>query len=161
MLWGGRNTANKYHRHMWGVLAVSWPHQVCPYSCACAFPVYTSQAVGCSSRELSEAGPGLCVLPRSKLLRFRFSGTPQRRRLGWACILCPSQVWAAQATRCLVTADSPGGECILSPPQSQPIGFLGVSWRTYLRCAMFLFWGVDLWLWPSRQMSTIQNPKKS
>ena len=31
----------------------------------------------------SKAGPGLCSLPRSKLLRFRFSGTPQRHRLCW------------------------------------------------------------------------------
>ena len=35
-------------------------------------------------RELSETGPGMRALPRSEPLRFRFSGTPQRRRLGWA-----------------------------------------------------------------------------
>ena len=29
---GGRNTANKYHWHVWGVFAVSWPHWVCPCS---------------------------------------------------------------------------------------------------------------------------------
>jgi len=51
--------------------------------------------------ELSEAGPGLCALPRSKPLRFRYLGSPQRRRLGWACVLCPSQVRAAQVTRYL------------------------------------------------------------
>ena len=50
------------------------------------------------------------VLSRSKLLRFWFSGTPQRLRLGWASVLCPSQVQAAQATRCLVSALSPGGK---------------------------------------------------
>ena len=54
-------------------------------------------------RELSEAGPGLYALPRSKLLRFRNSGSPQRRRLGWACVLCPSHVRAAQVTRCLAS----------------------------------------------------------
>ena len=54
--------------------------------------------------ELSEAGPGLYTLPRSKPLRFRYWGTPQRCRLGWACILCPSQVRAAQVTRCLGSA---------------------------------------------------------
>ena len=75
---------------------------------ACAFPVYTSQALGCSAGELSEVGPGLHALPRSKPLRFRFSGTPQRHRLSWACILCPSQVQAAQVTRCLASALSPG-----------------------------------------------------
>ena len=53
--------------------------------------------------ELSEAGPGLYALPRSKLLRFRHLGSPQRRRLGWACVLCPSQVRAAQVIRCLAS----------------------------------------------------------
>ena len=42
----------------------------------CAFMVYASQALGCSTGELSQAGPGLHALPRSKPLRFRFSGTP-------------------------------------------------------------------------------------
>ena len=53
--------------------------------------------------ELSEAGPGLHAPPRSKPLRFRYSGSPQRCRLGWACVLCPSQVRADQVTRCLVS----------------------------------------------------------
>ena len=26
VLWGGRNTANKYHWHVWGILSVSWPY---------------------------------------------------------------------------------------------------------------------------------------
>ena len=58
-------------------------------------------------RALFKAGPAFRVLPRSKLLRF--SDTPQGYRLGWACVLCPSQVRAAQATRCLASALSPGG----------------------------------------------------
>ena len=41
------------------------------------------------------------------------------------------------------------------------IGFLGVQRARLLRCAMCLFWWADLWLQPSRQMSTIQNPKNS
>ena len=41
----------------------------------CAFPIYTAQAPGCSSGELSRVGPGLHALPRSKLARFGFSGT--------------------------------------------------------------------------------------
>ena len=38
MLWGGRNTANKYHWSVWGVLAVSWLHWVCPCSQRVCFP---------------------------------------------------------------------------------------------------------------------------
>ena len=74
-----------------------------------AFPVYTAQAPGCSAGELSKVGPGFCVLPRSKLLRFRFSGTPQRHRLGWAHVLCHSQVQAVQVTTCLASALSQVG----------------------------------------------------
>ena len=78
-----------------------------PYTSAhstCAFPVYTVQAPGCFAGKLSKAGPVLLALPRSKLFRFRFLGTPQRHSLGWACVLCPSQVQAAQATRCLASS---------------------------------------------------------
>ena len=82
----------------------------------CAFPVYTSQALGCSARELSEVGPGLHTLPRSKPLTFRFLGTPQRCRLSWACILCPSQVRAAQVTKCLASALSLGAAHLITSP---------------------------------------------
>ena len=112
----------------------------------CAFPVYTAQAPGCSAWELSKVGPGLHALPRSKPLRFRFSGTPQRRRLGWACVLCPSQVQAAQVTRCLESTVTPGRGYVLLPLPSQLLSFLGVQWVHLLRCAVCLFWGADLWL---------------
>ena len=103
-------------------------------------------------RELSEAGPGLCALPRSKPIRFRFSSTPQKWRLGWAWVLCPSQVQAAQVTRCLASAFTPRWGVRL-------LGFLGVQWACLLRCAACLFWGADCWLQPSQWMSTLQNPK--
>ena len=57
---------------------------------------------------LQGMGPELCALPRSKPLRFRFSGTPQRRRLCWACVLCCSSFREAQVTRCLVSTLSSG-----------------------------------------------------
>ena len=103
VLWGGRNTANKYHWRVWGVLTVSQPHWVCPQSQHVWFP-----GLHCSGSRLlcrgTKVGPELHALPRSKPLRLRFSGIPQRHRLGWAWVLCPSQVRAAQATRCLATA---------------------------------------------------------
>ena len=33
--------------------------------------------------------PWVACTAQVKPLRFRFSGSPQRRRLGWSCILCP------------------------------------------------------------------------
>ena len=32
VLWGGRDTANNHHWHVWGVLAVYGPHCICPSS---------------------------------------------------------------------------------------------------------------------------------
>jgi len=112
--------------------------------------------------ELSEAGLGLSALPRSKPLRFRYSGTPQRRRLHWACVLCSSQVQAAQVTRCLVSKVTVTcGHYDLLPSPSLLLGFLGVQLAHLLRCAVCLFWGADLWLQPFRRVSTVQNPNKS
>ena len=89
VLWGGKNTANKYH---WCVFTVIQPHWVCPHSWSVCFPSLHCSDSRLLCQELSDAGPGLHALLRSKSLRFRFSGTPQRRRLGWACVLRPSQV---------------------------------------------------------------------
>ena len=90
-----------------------------PTHCVCAFLVYTVQAPGCSAGELSKTGHGLCVVPRSKPLMFRFSDTSQRCRVSWACVLCLSQIPAAQATRCLVSSLSPGGMmCLITSPIS-------------------------------------------
>ena len=132
-----------------------------PLMAACAFPAYTAQAPGRSAGELSKAGPGLRALPRSKLLRFRFSGAPQRRRLSWASVLWPVQVRAAQAARCLASAHSPGGPCVSSPPPlpaprplapSQPLGFLGFFLGAPRgrrpSCGVCLLCGADVWLRP-------------
>ena len=88
-------------------------------------------------RELSEAGPGLHAPLRSKPLRFRHSCSPQRHRLGWACVLCPSQVRVAQVF-------GERGRCDLSPFPSLLFSFLGVQLAPLLR------WIV-----------TVQNLKKS
>ena len=87
--------------------------------------------------EPSEAGPGLHAPPRSKPLRFRHSGSPQRRRLGWVCVLCPSQVQVARVFGEL-------GCCDLSPLPSPLLGFLGVPLAPLLR-----------------RMVTVQSPEKS
>ena len=85
-------------------------HSVCPFRLPCS-----GSRLLC--RELSEVGPEFYALPRSKLLRFRFLDTPQRRRLGWDCVLCPSPVRAAQVTRCLASAVAPtwGLRLVASP----------------------------------------------
>ena len=174
--WGeGRNPANTYHWRVWGALPVSGPHWVCPHSHVCAFLVYTALAPGRSAGDLSKAGPGLRALSWSKLLRFRFLRAPQRHRLGWVCVLCPSQVLAAQVTGCLVSSLSPGGGCVSSPAQSQLLSPGGgvshhlpspsccpqVHHESIISGMLCLLRGAYLWLRPSWQMSTIQDPRKT
>ena len=85
-------------RSVWVTLGLP-PHMACVL-----FPSTLLRLPGCSVGELSKADPVFHALPRSKLLRFRFLGTPQRHRLSWVCVLCPSQVRAAQPTRWLLSA---------------------------------------------------------
>ena len=77
-------------------------------------------------REPSEAGSGLHASPRCKPLRLRHPRSPQRHRLGWACVLCPSQVQAAQEF-------GDRGRCDLWPLPSLLPSFLGVQLAPLLR----------------------------
>ena len=103
---------------------------------------------------LQGAGPELHALPRPTPLRFRFSGSPQRCRLGWACVLCLPR---SKQLRQLGArgAHSPRAWCIFSPLWSQP-QFPGAL----VGCAFCLFCEADFWLRPSQRMSTIQNLKE-
>ena len=100
VLWGGRNTANKYHWCLWGVFAVFQPHWVClprptPAPGMCAFPVYTAQALGCSAGNclmralgcvhfpgLSRSGSGTRVLHKgTDLVGPAFCALPRSEQL--------------------------------------------------------------------------------
>ena len=97
---GREDAANKLH---WRVLVVCQPH----WACSCSQLMHPPCPHSSGSRLLpckpSETSPGLHVPPKSKLLRFRHSGSPQRHRLRWACVLCPSQLRATRVMRCLVS----------------------------------------------------------
>ena len=117
----GRSTANKCHWCVWGVRAVSQPCWVCPRSRRVCFPGLHCSGSRLLCQELSEAGPGLCARPSSKLLRFRFFSTPQRCRLSWACVFHPSEVPAAQVTRCVASAVTPSwGLRLITSPDPAP-----------------------------------------
>ena len=80
-------------------------HWVCPCSRCVCFPGLHCSGSRLLCQELSEVGPGLHALSRFKPLRFRFSGTHQRCRLGWAWVFVPGP--SIQVTRCLVSTVSP------------------------------------------------------
>ena len=110
VLWGGRNTANKYHWRVWGVFAVFQLHWVCSCSQCVYFHGLHFSGSRLLCRELSDVGPGLHALPRSKPLRFRFLGTTQRHsRLGLRFVPFPGPS---------SSGDQVLGEC--SRPQLEP-----------------------------------------
>ena len=90
--------------------------------------------------EPSEAGPGLHAPPRSKPLRFRHLGSPQRRRLGLGLHFVPFPGPSSSGDQLF----GERGHCDLSPPLSLLLSFLGAQPVHLLR-----------------QMWTVQNPKKS
>ena len=65
----------------------------------------------------------------------RHSGSPQRHRLGWACVLCSSQVRAAQVMWCLASANvvtyrlpaTRLSGCKTGAPSQADVDYLGTS----------------------------------
>ena len=50
-----------------------------------------------------------------------------------------------------------GGGGVLSPPPSQPLGFLGVQQVHFLRCAVCLFWWLKSWLAKKPACSLVED----
>ena len=122
------------------MLTVSWPHWVCPCSRHVCFPCLHCLGSRLLCQELSEASPGLYALPWSKPLRFRYSDSPQRHRLGLGLCFVPFPGPSSLGDQVF----GEHGCCDLLPPPPLPLGFLDVQLAHLLR-----------------RMSTIQNPKKS
>ena len=99
-LWAGRNSACTYHcYHITDITGICGERSQClghpglPPLMACVLSPSTLLRLQVALQgNCLKWALGCHALPRSKPLRFRFSGTPQRRRLGGACVLCPSQV---------------------------------------------------------------------
>ena len=135
VLRGGRGPADKCHWPVWGALAVFRPHWVCPR----LQRVLSLSTLLRLQAALQGAGPELRALLRPKPLRFRFSGTPQRRRLGWACVLClprPSSSGSQELDgRTLPGCGAP------YPLRGPSLGFRACQSGA---CTLCLFWGAGL-----------------
>ena len=110
-------------RSVWATPCFPRSRRVCPHSRRVCFPgLHCSGSRllcrNCLKRALGCVHfPGLgCSGSGSRVVH---KGTD-----GWAWVLCPSQVRAAPATRCLASALAPSGRCVLSPPRPGRL----VSW---------------------------------
>ena len=111
VLCGGRDTANKYCRRVWGVLAVYGPLWVCP-----------------SSRQ--------CVLPRSTLLRLQ--GALQGHCPKWALLLVHFPGLSHSGSQVLRKGIDLVGRAFCSLPRSKQLRQPG-AWRAHcLRWAVCL-----------------------
>ena len=98
VLWR-RDTTNKYHWHVWGVLTLNGTHRVCHSPRWYVLPPHCS-----GSRVLCEGTvpSGFCILCLSKI-----QATQVTRCLVCAlCILCMSPILATQFPRCAMRAQS-------------------------------------------------------
>ena len=132
VLWGGRNSANKYH---WRVLTVIQPHWVCPDSWHVCFTSLHCSGSRLLCRELSDAGPGLHALPRSShsgsgswvlhkgadLVGSAFCACPRSEQLRWP------GAWRAESPASPVPAAWFSGCTLGAPSQVYCVSLLG-SW---------------------------------
>ena len=126
-----------------------------------------------------------CVLSQSTLLRLQVAlqGNCPKWALGF--VYFPGLSFSGFGSQVLHKGTDSGGHAFCALPRSKELRRPGawwahsqavhlnslpspsclVSWmcckRAVLRCAMCLLWGADLWLRPSWQMSTIQDPRKT
>ena len=121
VLWGGRETANKYHWHVWGVLTVYGPHWVCPNSKWCVLPGSMLLRLQGACRDTVQSGPWNLCTSRSKL--FRFPGTPQGHIPGRAALFVPFPGSRSPGDWVLGKCALPGGPCVLITSLIRPLGF--------------------------------------
>ena len=130
VLWGGRNTANKYHWHVWVVFTVDGPHWVChsPMQCVLPrstlvrlqgtlqghcpkwalhfmqFPGLSTQVLMCFTGAQTQMGCAFCALPSS--VQFRDQVLGEHTVPGGPCILFTSLVLATQFPGCAMRTQS-------------------------------------------------------
>ena len=130
VLWGGRNTANKYHWRVWGVLAVYGPHWVCPSSRRCVFP-------GSTLLRLQVAQQGHC--PKRALCFMYFPGlscsgsgsrVPHRSTDSVGCVFVPFPGPSSSGNQVHGERTVPGGLCVLITSLVPATGFPGCATRS-------------------------------
>ena len=128
VLWERRDTANKRHWRVWGMLTADGPHWVCHSRRQCVLP-------GSTLLRLQGAVQAHCPTWALRFLHFprlsrSGSGVPRKGTdLDGLCVPCPSQVRAAQQTRCLATGPPEVGNVSYSPAQLLVPGCLGPPWE--------------------------------
>ena len=127
LLWGGRNTVNKYYWHVWGVLTEYGPYWICPQLMQCVLSRSTLLRLRVALQgELSKVGPVFFALPRSEQLR---QPSGKYAVPGGLCILITPLVPATWFPRSTMRA--PSQVCCVTPLGSR---FLAVTLLADVNC---------------------------
>ena len=113
-----------------------------PTHSMCDFSVYTVQAPGCSAGELRRALSCMHFPGLSHSDSGSWYSTKAQTRLGLRFVPFPGL--STSGDQMLGEHTLAGGQCVLSPPQSQLHGFLSAQPEHRLRCAVCLLSRTDL-----------------
>ena len=148
VLQGGRNAANEHHWRVWGALAVSGSHRVCPAHSVCAFPVYTAQAPGCSAGSCLRR-PWVACASQIYAAQVQVLGysTKARTQLGLRFVPFPGPSSSGDQVLDARALASWAVRLITSPVPAAGLPVCAAEAASQIcRC---LLWGADLWLRPS------------
>ena len=144
MLCGGRKTENKYHWHVWGVLAVYGPHWVCPSSQQCVLSRSTLLSLQLALQGYSPK----CALPfvyypglgcTGQVLRY---SARAQTKFGVRTVPFPGP--SSSGNQVLAEHTVPDGPCILI---TSPGPSCSVSWwcqESTVSGVLCLLWGAAL-----------------
>ena len=155
--WGERDTANKYHWCVWGVLTVCVSR--------CVFPSSQWHVLSRSTLpRLQDALQGNC--PKWALHFMQFPGLSCSGLGSWGTDsvghrFLPFPCLSSLGNQVLGERIVPGGLVILITSPVQAAWFPRCTARAPSQVYCCLLWGADLRLRPSWQMSTIQDPRKT
>ena len=123
LLWGRRDTANRLCWHMWGVLRVGVPHWFCHSPRQCVLPASTLLSLQ-DALQGHDSKWALHFMQFPGLSHACSQVFYRSRDPDGLCVLCPSQVQAAE-TRCFMSALSQVGHESI-PLTGPSCCFLGV-----------------------------------
>ena len=130
VLCGGRDTANKYRWHVWGLLAVDGPHWVCQSPRQRVLPGLHRSGSRVLCKGTVPRGHCVSCTSQSKLLRF--SGTLQGHRPCWVVHFVSFPGLSSSGNWVLGKCNVPCEPCILNTPWSWLLNFLGTPESTIL-----------------------------
>ena len=129
VLWRGRKTANKYRWCVWGVLAVSGPHWVCPWSQRVCFPSLHCSGSRLFCRGTVQSAPWVACTSQVSAAQVQVLGYSTEAQTWLGLRVVPFPGLRSSGDQVLGERTAPGGLCILSHLPAPASWFPGCTAR--------------------------------